>query len=114
MPRVIESNPSAAEMNDGDASRCPLCGSADDCQLCTTAAYKGPCWCASTRIPNELLSRVPPDARSRACICRGCVEVFQRERASTLALPVVPGDFYFDAGGLMVFTAAYHLRRGWC
>lgn len=25
-----------------------------------------------------------------------------------------PGDYYFNAEGLMVFTAQYHLRRGYC
>ncbi|WP_394368470.1 DUF5522 domain-containing protein [Adhaeribacter radiodurans] len=25
-----------------------------------------------------------------------------------------PGDFYFNEQGLMVFTAAYHLKRGYC
>jgi Family of unknown function (DUF5522) len=28
-------------------------------------------------------------------------------------LTVQPGDFYLERG-LMVFTAAYHLRRGYC
>jgi hypothetical protein len=23
-------------------------------------------------------------------------------------------DYYFDENGLMVFTAAYHLKRGYC
>lgn len=30
------------------------------------------------------------------------------------APPVLPGDFYFDSDGLMVFTAAYLRRRGYC
>ncbi|MGY6743771.1 MAG: DUF5522 domain-containing protein [Cecembia sp.] len=25
-----------------------------------------------------------------------------------------PGDYYFNEQGLMVFTAQYHLRRGYC
>ncbi|QNF32064.1 hypothetical protein HUW51_04715 [Adhaeribacter swui] len=25
-----------------------------------------------------------------------------------------PGDFYFNEQGYMVFTAAYHLKRGFC
>jgi hypothetical protein len=33
------------------------------------------------------------------------------EPATPLALQ--PGDFYLE-GGCMVFTAAYHLRRGYC
>jgi hypothetical protein len=34
-----------------------------------------------------------------------------REACATIAQP---GEFYFDTNGLMVFTAAYHLRRGYC
>jgi hypothetical protein len=37
---------------------------------------------------------------------REVVEEFAR-------LPLEPGDFYMDRG-LMVFTAAYHRRRGFC
>ena len=92
--------------------KCPLCGEPNDCQLCTHAAYKGPCWCVKAKIPDELIARVPPDLQSKACICRVCVLTFQRQRS--VARKIVPGDFYFDAGGLMVFTAAYHLQRGYC
>ncbi|CAA9279860.1 MAG: FIG00649631: hypothetical protein [uncultured Adhaeribacter sp.] len=28
--------------------------------------------------------------------------------------PLEPGDFYFNEQGLMVFTAQYHLKRGYC
>ena len=92
-----------------DASRCPLCGRPNDCQCCTASAYKGPCWCLAEKIPDALLTRVPPDLRNRACICRDCVTASHRAPA----VPPRAGDFYF-AGGLMVFTEAYHLRRGYC
>ena len=97
-----------------EAGQCPLCGGANGCQLCTAAAYKGSCWCMSANIPDELLARVPAELRNKACLCSGCVTAFHRERAAVRPLPAVPGDFYFDAGGLMVFTAAYHRRRGYC
>jgi hypothetical protein len=61
-----------------DSGRCPLCGQPNECQLCTAAAYKGPCWCAKVEIPNGLLARVPVELRNRACICRGCVASFQK------------------------------------
>jgi hypothetical protein len=39
---------------------------------------------------------------------------FHRARTESIAPPKVrPGDFYFE-DGLMVFNAAYHLRRGYC
>src|SRR5688572_10792186 len=64
---------------DCDPARCPLCGGANDCRLCTSAAYKGPCWCESVNIPPALLVRVPTEARNRACICRDCVAAFHDE-----------------------------------
>ncbi len=94
--------------------RCPLCGQPNDCQLCTTAAYKGPCWCEAADIPDELLARLPTELRKKACLCRACVTSFQEKRTHDPPETVLPGDFYFDADGLMVFTAAYHLRRGYC
>ncbi|WP_170073178.1 DUF5522 domain-containing protein [Mongoliibacter ruber] len=27
---------------------------------------------------------------------------------------LVPGDYYINENGLMVFTAQYHIRRGYC
>jgi prepilin-type N-terminal cleavage/methylation domain-containing protein/prepilin-type processing-associated H-X9-DG protein len=61
-------------------NQCPLCGGANECQLCSPAAYKGQCWCARVEIPGELLARVPENFRNRACICLNCVEKFRRER----------------------------------
>jgi hypothetical protein len=28
--------------------------------------------------------------------------------------PLTPDDYYFNEDGLMVFTAKYHLKRGYC
>jgi prepilin-type processing-associated H-X9-DG protein/prepilin-type N-terminal cleavage/methylation domain-containing protein len=57
--------------------RCPLCGGANECQLCSPAAYKGRCWCARVEMPGELLARVTENFRNRACICRKCISAFQ-------------------------------------
>jgi hypothetical protein len=59
-----------------DARKCPLCGQPNDCQLGTTAAWKGPCWCAKLDMPEALLAQVPAGLRHRACICRVCVDAF--------------------------------------
>ena len=94
--------------------KCPLCGAANECQLCSPAAYKGQCWCAQMQIPEALLAQVPPDLKNKACICRACVMKFLREKSNgEPAQKILPGDFYFDRG-LMVLTADYHLRRGYC
>lgn len=36
-----------------------------------------------------------------------------RDPAPTKPLSLEPGDFYYE-GDLIVFTAQYHLRRGFC
>jgi prepilin-type N-terminal cleavage/methylation domain-containing protein/prepilin-type processing-associated H-X9-DG protein len=59
---------------------CPLCDGANECQLCSPAAYKGSCWCAHMEMPEPLLARVPENFRNRACVCRNCVDKFNREK----------------------------------
>lgn len=96
-----------------DPELCPLCKQPNGCQLCSADAHKGPCWCASATIPEELLARVPPELKNKVCICRQCVAEFSRPGEAHM--PTVPTrDFYFNKDGLMVFTAEYHLRRGYC
>src|SRR4051794_38419294 len=94
--------------------RCPLCGAANECQLCSTAAHKGPCWCASVEIPEALLARGPPDLKNKTSICRSGIAAFHAGPPRAAAQQILSGDFYFDTGGLVVFTAAYHQRRGYC
>jgi len=69
-------------------SQCPLCHGVNDCQLSVPVVYKGQCWCARVEMPDALLARVPETLRHRACICRSCVEKFQRERE--LSAPARP------------------------
>lgn len=59
---------------------CPLCGGANECQLCSPVVYKGQCWCAHEDFPAELLARVPENLRNRACVCRSCAEKFRLEK----------------------------------
>jgi prepilin-type N-terminal cleavage/methylation domain-containing protein/prepilin-type processing-associated H-X9-DG protein len=66
---------------------CPLCGEANACQLCSPVAFKGRCWCAHEKIPDELLARVPENFRNRACICHPCVEKFRLEKKFSAARP---------------------------
>lgn len=95
-------------------SACPLCGGANECQLCSPGAYKGPCWCAQVEVPGELLALVPEPLRDRACICAGCVARFHARKTALTPHSASIGDFYLDGDGRMVFTEAYHLRRGYC
>jgi hypothetical protein len=56
---------SAAE----NPERCPLCG---DQNACGMAAGEGSCWCFSTKIPADVLERVPAEARDKVCVCEAC------------------------------------------
>jgi hypothetical protein len=59
--------------------RCPICGGPNDCG---GAAGKSECWCANVKIPSEVLSRVPEQARRRVCMCAKCAGVLAaNERA---------------------------------
>jgi hypothetical protein len=49
-------------------------------------------------------SRASEDAGPRASA---------RQQAGQTKLPLGPDDFYME-GAFLVFTAAYHLRRGYC
>lgn len=69
---------------------CPLCGGANECQLCSPATYKGPCWCAREEVLPELIARVPEHLRNRACICKNCIRTFQLSRQMLRADAVHP------------------------
>ncbi|HUA66694.1 MAG TPA: cysteine-rich CWC family protein [Alphaproteobacteria bacterium] len=97
-----------------DTGRCPLCGNPNNCQLCATDPYKGPCWCAKVEIPDALLAQVPLDLRNKACICRHCIMEFHRSKNSGTTRPQISSDDFYFENGLMVFKAAWHLRRGYC
>jgi hypothetical protein len=60
-----------------------------------------------------LLAQIPPALQKIACICRDCVMAFHRVNATAPGPAALPGEFYFEHG-LVVFTEAYHLRRGYC
>ena len=93
---------------------CPLCGSANECQAVTTCSYKGFCWCAHEEISPSLLARIPQEARNVACICRRCIVAGRFAAARLYPTPrPAGGDFYLE-GQLVVFTARYHRRRGYC
>jgi hypothetical protein len=73
-----------------DAAHCPLCEGPNDCQLCTAAIYKGPCWCAKVKIPDELITQIPVESRNAACLCRACIMKFHHAQTAllTMATPI--------------------------
>jgi len=51
---------------------CPLCGAGNGCAMAGGGDADSPCWCVAVSFGDELLARVPPAARGRACICAAC------------------------------------------
>ena len=51
---------------------CPLCGKGNGCAMAGGSDPDRPCWCMDVSFSDELLARVPPAARGRACICAAC------------------------------------------
>ena len=57
-------------------SICPLCGEANKCAeeiAKATGKPQEPCWCVSSSIAEELLTKVALEAKNKACICEKCV-----------------------------------------
>lgn len=57
-----------------DTSRCPLCGESNACAMADPATAGGPCWCTAATISDDVLDRVPEEARRKACICPRCAQ----------------------------------------
>jgi hypothetical protein len=53
-----------------------LCGGGNACAMACEdpQARGGPCWCTAARFTPELLARVPPALRHKACICAACAQ----------------------------------------
>lgn len=58
-----------------DASRCPLCGTANRCAMelaRETGSDAGECWCMQADFSLAPLAQVPAPARGLACLCARC------------------------------------------
>jgi hypothetical protein len=114
----------------GRDETCPLCGKDNQCRVAKGHLYKGLCWCEKIVVPGHILSRLAAEWVEPACVCRSCLETVARVSA-TLKDPeavltevyrlirstdstLLREDYYLDENGNMVFTAAYHLKRGTC
>jgi len=81
-------------------------------------------------MPGHILNRLAAEWVEPACLCRSCLETVARVPASlndpdavltevfrltrSSGSMLLPEDYYLDENGKMVFTAAYHLKRGAC
>jgi uncharacterized protein DUF5522/cysteine-rich CWC protein len=111
------------------AEQCPVCGGDNRCRVAKGHLYKGPCWCEEIIVSSHILRSLATDRLEPACLCRPCLERMGRlsrelddaaavlkiqERLENSRLAGHEEDYYVDENGKVVFTAAYHLRRGTC
>lgn len=52
---------------------CPLCGKPNNCKHGDDS-----CWCNHVKIPKGLIERIPKDKRGKACICKDCVDSYNK------------------------------------
>lgn len=55
------------------AKICPLCGQDNNCKH-----GEGGCWCDTVEFPKYILELIPSDKRGKACICKSCLEKYQK------------------------------------
>jgi hypothetical protein len=80
--------------------KCWKCGAEISC--CAPAPG---CWC-------ESYPALPP-VEGADCLCPECLAA-ALHIASQPKQPLIEGEHYYTEGSAMVFTAAFHLQRGYC
>jgi hypothetical protein len=133
----MEPNKSSVEAAPGSCSgerpgrdeSCPLCGKDNKCRVAKGHLYKGLCWCDQIIMPGHILKRLAAEWVEPACLCRSCLEIVavvartlddpdtalaEIYRVTRPAGSILAEDYYLSDDGKMVFTAAYHMKRGSC
>lgn len=57
---------------------CPLCGNENKCHF-VRKLDPANCWCMTTKVPKELLDRVPQEKKGESCICEDCIKKYYKE-----------------------------------
>jgi hypothetical protein len=58
-----------------DTQSCPICGKPNQCAAEVekrTGVTQPPCWCTQVDFNAALLTRIPPAAVNKACVCHHC------------------------------------------
>lgn len=72
------SSASVFDPSEVDTTRCPLCNKVNAC-LPAMGNCSDNCWCMTANIPRELLKQIPEEKRNLACVCKACIENFQKK-----------------------------------
>jgi hypothetical protein len=57
----------------GSERICPICGQDNNCQH-----GQGRCWCDTVKFPKYILDMIPDDKKGKACVCKSCLEKYQK------------------------------------
>jgi hypothetical protein len=68
-------------MTDMDTTRCPICGSQNECAMAADPGASD-CWCFAAQVSDEALKAIPEEARGLVCICARCAAGAPPERSS--------------------------------
>lgn len=60
-------------INSKEEKICPLCGQDNECK------HSNECWCFNIKVPQELLYRIPIEKRGKACICKSCIDKYNKD-----------------------------------
>lgn len=99
-------NATSSPLNRATQKTCPGCSAVF---ACGPQTGKETCWC------NEVPS-VTTDAAVADCLCPVCLKEYEAPRRSSgrRKSALLIGEDYYLESGTYVFTAGYHLRRGYC
>jgi hypothetical protein len=86
-----------------EPQHCSVCGVGFHCGAANGGTK---CWC-------DGLPKLSP-VEERDCLCPACLAHAIAQQPARPEQPLIEGEDYYAEGGTIVFTAQYHLRRGYC
>lgn len=88
---------------------CERCGNTFTCN----ASSISNCWCGEVQVSAAARSTIA--AQYLDCLCAACLQELSQPPKPLSRQELLQGEhYYFNEKGLMVFTSAYLLRRGYC
>lgn len=98
-----------------------LCWSCGDLFQCGTRSGNGGCWCED--LPHSTVIRLDADCLCPKCLPATIADLQHADESTKTSLAsstekslgeLIEGEDYYRDNDRVVFTARYHLRRGYC
>ena len=87
--------------------KCRRCGQEF---ICKAEEKEEKCWCVGLPPLEPLVEDIPD------CFCPSCLSqlIKKKEMRVKPSISLIEGEDFYYENGFLVFTAAYHLKRGYC